>query len=218
MCTGTITMKASARVTLMSLVGGPIHSISEPMPRTENQLATRMKTNKRHRQGNDGRTPGADRPPDLGLDRLDTHLPGELELSRDTLGGLGPQVEAHGHDDHHGGEGRPDGVEVETVALDVGADVDVGRQEVDDAGHASSLSTSGVPMVVSPMRGLRSMDTTTLAKQRELEDGQPDQCPEAEGLDEERDAQGDDADDPEPTEGVEHQGTPLVLLLGSPPP
>ena len=44
MWTGTITMSARARVTLMSLVGGAIHSISEPMPRTENQLATRMKT------------------------------------------------------------------------------------------------------------------------------------------------------------------------------
>src|SRR5579875_3458305 len=45
-CTGTITTNASARVTLMSLVGGPSHSISDPMPSTENQSATRMNTNR----------------------------------------------------------------------------------------------------------------------------------------------------------------------------
>lgn len=116
------------------------------------------------RQGHHRCPPGADGPLDLGLDRLDAHFPCELQLSRNPTDRLGPQVETHADDDHHGHHRRPDGVEVETVSLDVGADGDVG-EVVDGADHeASSSSWSAAPMVVSPMSGLRNMVTTTLAR------------------------------------------------------
>ena len=51
MCTGMITTNANAKVTLMSLVGGPSHSISDPMPRTENQSATKMNRNSASARG-----------------------------------------------------------------------------------------------------------------------------------------------------------------------
>ena len=80
MCTGTITMSARARVTLMSLVGVPSHSISEPMPKTENQLATKMNTNSASARGTTAAPRGPIEPSTCVGDGFDAHLPGSCSF------------------------------------------------------------------------------------------------------------------------------------------
>ena len=172
-----ITTNANAKVTLMSLVGGASHSISDPMPRTREPVGHQDEQEQRQCQGHDRQTAGPDGALDLLADGLDAGLPRELELAGHALGGMAAQVEAHAHDDHHGGRRRPDGVEVEAVAQHMRADVDVGRQQLDRPDHSSSSSSRAVPRVASPRSGWRSMATTMLASKANWKMASPTMVP-----------------------------------------